>query len=87
MKQQEHIKILKQEDKLHFKNGLILTTLLLVFLFCSGCETAKGIGEGVVAPVPAAIAQAIYNAIGIRFDKLPITPERVFKALKSRAVP
>ncbi len=32
---------------MHFKNGLILTALLGVFLFCSGCETAKGIGDGV----------------------------------------
>lgn len=32
---------------MHFKNGLVLTALLVVFLFCSGCETAKGIGDGV----------------------------------------
>ena len=43
---------------------------------------AKGIGEGAACPVAPAIAQAIYNAIGIRFTELPITPEKVLKALK-----
>lgn len=51
-----------------------------------GAFGVKGIGEGVVAPAPTAVAEAIYNAIGIRFNMLPITPERVVKALSSRTV-
>ncbi len=42
---------------------------------------AKGIGEAATNPVAAAYANAIYNAIGIRFYKLPITAERVLLAL------
>lgn len=46
---------------------------------------AKGVGEAVtITPVPA-IANAIYNAIGIRFMEHPITSERVLTALRDRA--
>jgi xanthine dehydrogenase molybdenum-binding subunit len=44
---------------------------------------AKGIGEGVTCGVPIAIANAVYNAIGVRFD-LPITPDKIMQALKSK---
>ncbi len=40
-----------------------------------------GIGEPAVAPVPAAIANAIYDAAGIRLYELPFTPDRVLTAL------
>ncbi len=43
---------------------------------------AKGIGEGALNPVAGTITNAIYNAIGVRFYELPITPERILKALK-----
>jgi len=43
---------------------------------------AKGIGEpGTIATAPA-IANAIYDAIGVRIYHLPITPEKILKALK-----
>jgi len=45
---------------------------------------AKGIGEAALSSVGSAVANAIYNAIGIRFYELPITPEKVLKALKER---
>jgi len=42
---------------------------------------AKGIGEATaICPHPA-IASAIYNAIGVRIDKLPITPDKILHAL------
>jgi len=43
---------------------------------------AKGIGEAATNPVAAAYANAVYNAIGVRFYELPITPEKVLAALK-----
>ncbi len=46
---------------------------------------AKGIGEPGLVPTAPAIANAIYDAIGIRFTDLPITPERVLAALKAQA--
>ena len=45
---------------------------------------AKGIGEPALNPVAAAVAIAIYNAIGIRFNELPITPEKVLFALRAK---
>ena len=45
---------------------------------------AKGIGEAASNPVAAAYANAIHNAIGVRFYELPITPERILQALKGR---
>ena len=38
---------------------------------------AKGIGELVCVPTPPAIANAVYNAIGLRVDSLPVTREKV----------
>ena len=40
-----------------------------------------GVGEGAGGPVPAAIANAVFNATGIRLRRIPFTPERVKKAL------
>lgn len=43
---------------------------------------AKGLGEPALAPTAPAIANAIYNAIGVRVKELPITSEKVVRALK-----
>jgi 4-hydroxybenzoyl-CoA reductase subunit alpha len=45
---------------------------------------AKECGEGPVQPVIPAILNAIYDAIGVRFDELPVTPEKVLAALHER---
>ncbi|MCL5257170.1 MAG: molybdopterin-dependent oxidoreductase [Chloroflexi bacterium] len=42
---------------------------------------ACGIGEGTVTCSPRAIANAVYNAIGVRVDDIPITPQKVLGAL------
>jgi len=47
----------------------------------SGPFGAKGIGEAALASVGAAISNALFNAIGIRFKELPITPEKILNAL------
>ena len=45
---------------------------------------AKGLGENGIIPVGSAIANAIYDATGVRVFVLPATPERVYNALKQR---
>jgi CO/xanthine dehydrogenase Mo-binding subunit len=45
---------------------------------------AKEVGEGSISGMLAAIANAIYDAIGIRFKELPITPEKVLEALQKK---
>jgi xanthine dehydrogenase molybdenum-binding subunit len=42
---------------------------------------AKGVGEDPIIAIGPAIANAVYDAIGIRMRELPITPERVLRAL------
>jgi len=42
---------------------------------------AKGVGEGATNPVAAAVANAIYHAIGVRIKHLPITSEKIRRAL------
>jgi CO/xanthine dehydrogenase Mo-binding subunit len=44
---------------------------------------AKGFSEGVVAGMEPAIANAVYDAVGVRIKDLPITPEKVLKALRN----
>jgi 4-hydroxybenzoyl-CoA reductase alpha subunit len=46
---------------------------------------AKEVGQGPLLPVPPAIANAVYDAVGVRIDEIPITPEKVLKALKAKA--
>src|SRR5690349_14641224 len=46
---------------------------------------AKECGQGPLLPVPPAVANAVYDAVGVRIDEVPITPEKVFKALKAKA--
>jgi len=41
----------------------------------------RGVGEVCIVPPMAAIANAIYNAIGIRMDKLPMSPANILEAL------
>ncbi len=45
---------------------------------------AKGIGEPGLVPTAPAIANAVYDAIGVRIRDLPITPEKVLAALKAK---
>jgi CO/xanthine dehydrogenase Mo-binding subunit len=45
---------------------------------------AKGAGEISLVPVPAAIANAIADAAGIRLTALPFTPERVLMAMLAK---
>ena len=44
---------------------------------------AKEAGQGPLNPVIPAIANAIYDAVGVRIDEVPITPDKVLKALKA----
>lgn len=46
---------------------------------------AKGTGEGGLLPVAAAIGNAVFRATGLRMYDLPLTPEKVWRGLASRA--
>ena len=51
----------------------------------SGPFGAKGVGEPALIPTAAAIANAVYDAIGVRIYSLPITPEKIMAALSEQA--
>jgi 4-hydroxybenzoyl-CoA reductase subunit alpha len=45
---------------------------------------AKEVGQGPLLPVMPAVANAVYDAIGVRIDEVPITPEKILKALDAK---
>jgi xanthine dehydrogenase YagR molybdenum-binding subunit len=47
---------------------------------------SKGLGEPPRIPISAAIANAVYNAIGVHIREIPMTPDKVLQALKPREV-
>jgi 4-hydroxybenzoyl-CoA reductase subunit alpha len=46
---------------------------------------AKEVGQGPLLPVMPALANAVYDAVGVRIDEVPITPEKILKALDAKA--
>src|SRR5581483_593155 len=46
---------------------------------------SKGMGEGGLLPVASAVANAVYNAVGVRLYDLPLTPEKVWRALNEKS--
>ncbi len=61
-----------------------ITTIIVDSYEETGPFGAKSVAEvGINGPAPA-IANALYDAIGIRFFEIPITPEKVYRALKEK---
>jgi CO/xanthine dehydrogenase Mo-binding subunit len=46
---------------------------------------AKEVGQGPLLPIMPAVANAVYDAIGVRIDEVPITPDKIVKALQAGA--
>jgi isoquinoline 1-oxidoreductase len=82
----------------HFKNGVMQdinfgTYEIPRFSWLPKIEThildnpgaeALGGGEATIAPVGAVIANAVYDAVRVRLNQMPMNPERVLAALKAR---
>jgi CO/xanthine dehydrogenase Mo-binding subunit len=60
----------------------MIDTVIIEKPASEGPYGARGVGEVPIVPPPGAIANAIYQATGVRMNKLPMTPENVFWALK-----
>jgi hypothetical protein len=41
----------------------------------------KEVGQGPLLPMPPAVANAVFDALGVRVDEVPVTPEKVLRAL------
>ena len=60
-----------------------LQTVLLESNTGTGAYRTKGIGENPISPVAAAIANAVEDAVGVRIRDLPVTAEKVYRALNN----
>jgi 4-hydroxybenzoyl-CoA reductase subunit alpha len=45
---------------------------------------AKEVGQGPLLPIMPAVANAVYDAVGVRIDEVPITPEKIVRALAEK---
>ena len=62
-----------------------IESVMLEYPSASGPYGVKGFGEMTAnSPIPA-IVNAIYNAVGVRITDLPVTPEKVLRALEEKA--
>ncbi|MFA6791913.1 MAG: molybdopterin cofactor-binding domain-containing protein, partial [Candidatus Izemoplasmatales bacterium] len=61
-----------------------LTTEFVSSYEKSGPYGAKSVGEVGIDTPPAALANAIENALGVRITSLPLTPEKIFFAMKEK---
>ncbi len=64
-----------------------ITSLIVESKTAEGPFGAKGVGELVCVPTPPAITNAIYHAIGLRIDSLPVTKEKVKEWLEAHTRP
>jgi CO/xanthine dehydrogenase Mo-binding subunit len=67
------------------KDVPILKTVIEEIPVGNGPYGAMSIGEPPVVPVAAAIANAVHDAVGVRIYDLPISAEKVLRALRARS--
>ena len=63
----------------------VMHTYLVETIDREGPFGAKEAGQGPLLPVIPAVANAVYNALGVRIDEIPITPDKVLKAMNDRS--
>jgi len=62
-----------------------ITSIIVEHPTAEGPYGAKGVGEISSIPTTPAVTNAIYNAVGVRFDKTPVDQEVIAKTLRDRA--
>ncbi len=75
---------------LEYKTPGILDSPVIESIIVESAESegpfgAKEAGEGSLAAVIPAVANAVYDAVGVRITDLPLTPEKILKALQQKA--
>ena len=51
----------------------------------NGPYGAKEVGQGPLLPVPPTVANAVFDAVGVRVDEVPITPDKVLAAIRAKS--
>jgi 4-hydroxybenzoyl-CoA reductase subunit alpha len=46
---------------------------------------AKEVGQGPLLPIMPAVANAVYDAVDVRIDEIPVTPDKILRALDDKA--
>src|SRR5207245_7352177 len=77
---------------LEYKSPTTLETLEIETILVEtndpeGPYGAKEAGQGPLLPVVPAVANAVYDAIGVRIHEIPITPDKILRALDGRLKP
>jgi 4-hydroxybenzoyl-CoA reductase subunit alpha len=62
-----------------------IVTALIETVEPNGPFGAKEVGQGPLLPIMPAVANAVYDAVGVRIDEVPITPDKVLRALDDKA--
>lgn len=62
----------------------LIEPILIESIDPNGPFGGKGVGEPALVPTAAAIANAIYDAVGVRIKSLPITPDKILAALEEK---
>jgi 4-hydroxybenzoyl-CoA reductase subunit alpha len=62
-----------------------IETILVEEPDSNGPFGAKEVGQGPLLPIMPAVANAVYDAVRVRVDEVPITPEKILKALKEKS--
>ena len=80
----------KIPSMLEYKSPTTLETPEIITLLVQthdpeGPFGAKEAGQGPLLPVIPAVANAVYDAVGVRIDEVPVTPEKILKALDQKA--
>ena len=76
---------LLEYKSLTFEEMPPVTTYLIEEPDPAGPFGAKEVGQGPLLPIPPACANAIYDAVDVRVDQVPIHPHMVLKALEAKA--
>ncbi|MHB8244997.1 MAG: xanthine dehydrogenase family protein molybdopterin-binding subunit [Acidimicrobiales bacterium] len=80
----------KQPSMLDYKSLTFLEmpeveTILVETIDLEGPYGAKEVGQGPLLPVIPAVVSAVHDALGVWVDEVPVTPEKIVRALEARA--
>ncbi|HKZ50872.1 MAG TPA: xanthine dehydrogenase family protein molybdopterin-binding subunit, partial [Dehalococcoidia bacterium] len=62
----------------------VIETIMVEEASAEGPYGARGVGEPPLVPTAPAVANAVYDAVGVRITELPITSEKVLAALRAK---
>ncbi len=51
----------------------------------NGPYGAKEVGQGPLLPIMPAVCNAVFDAVGVRVDEIPVTPHKIYQGLQLRA--